>query len=311
MQIVAYGAQDVFYYKGENKTTFNFNKSYQYSGKNNFYKKNNKKQIKEIKNKENTEKINIKNKNINQMAKVMNKTKQPQPIYKNNNNKNTTNINITNSFSNNFFRCLSIKLMIKKKIIELLIGNCEILEHNLIPIAFVKIYNIFLFVIIKQYYTDLTINIKNISLNTIDSSYLLKIKNIIIENNNIQKFTKILDTQIKIYFENKFGFKIKKVNLEKNLIGINNQNTKPNENCPITLEQLDNIYFYCDKCNTKYSPDGLSYWYLTNHKCSTPWCSNYITEFNFYLHNEKINLNQNNNSSIEQINYYYELIRLL
>lgn len=305
MQIVAYGAQDVFL-SNKNKTTFNSNKSYQYAGKNNFYKKHNKKKTKltnEIKNKENQEKINLKKENIIKMKNVMNKIKQP--IYENKFNLNN-NYNTDLGNFKNFTRCLSIKLMIKNNIVKLLEKNCTDFDNNLIPLAFVKIYYIFLYVTLKQFDTNSNINIKHISLNTIDSLYLLKIKNSINENNNIQKFIKIIETQLKIFFESQFGFKVK-IELEKTKNIDNTQITKPNENCPITLEPFNNgIYFYCNVCNTKYSTDGLIYWCQTNHKCTTPWCSNHISKFNFY--NENINFNPNETKLIEQINYCYNLI---
>ncbi len=319
MQIVAYGAQDLYLNSYVNKTTFNSNKSFQYSGKNNFYKKHNKKKDKEIKNKENYEKINIKNKNIEKFTKVANKIKQP--IYKN--TSNTYNKLNTNNSTNNFIRCLSMRLIIKKNIVELLKKNCNDLDDdNLLPLVFIKIYRIFLFIVIKALYNNSTINIKDISLNNIDSLYLLKFKNIIIENNNANQFIKIIETQLKLFFEKQFSFKVKifqknqldenihstKLNEANNLNQINKQNkqNKPNDNCPITLESLGNIYFYCNKCNTKYSPDGLMYWYQTNHKCTTPWCSNDITKFIFY--NGKSNSNVNELEFIEKINYYYNLV---
>jgi mevalonate kinase len=106
MQIIAYGVMDIYLtntYKNKS------NKSYKYSGKNNFYKQHNNKINKETINKENQEKINIKNNNIEKFNKVIKKIKQPM-------NTNTNmNMNINNGLTNIFFRCLSIKLFIKKK----------------------------------------------------------------------------------------------------------------------------------------------------------------------------------------------------
>ena len=51
--------------------------------------------------------------------------------------------------------------------------------------------------------------------------------------------------------------------------------------CIVTLEQLDNKYFYCTKCKAKYSYDGLEYWSVSNSKCSSPWCSNSLDNLCF------------------------------
>jgi hypothetical protein len=288
MQLVACGAYNI-YFNHENKTTLNSNKIHQYFGKNNFYKKHNKKIIKEIKNKENLKK-NIKN--TDKLIKTTNKIKQS--IY-------TNNIYHNNNSINNFIRCLSIKISIKKNIIEFIKKNCDNLNDNLLSSIYIKYYYIFLFIIIKQFYNNPNINVKDISINNIDSIYLLKFKNIIIENNSVNKFLKIISIQLKIFFEKQFYFKVKI--FKKNNI----QLKKSNEYCPITLESLDNIYFYCCKCDTKYSLDGLMYWCQTNHKCTTYWCSNNINKFDFY--NENNNLNEF--TIVNQINLFYDLIMSL
>jgi len=44
------------------------------------------------------------------------------------------------------------------------------------------------------------------------------------------------------------------------------------------------------------------YWYQTNHKCTTQWCSNNVNKFNFC---NKINLEVKKFSIVSEIDYYY------
>lgn len=195
------------------------------------------------------------------------------------------------------------KIIYKKKIIELMKKNTVDLDYDLLPEIFIKFYRIYLFIIVRLFYNNSNVNIYEILTNNVDSLYLLKFKNIIVENHCINKLLEIIKKQIILFLQKEFGIKIKKIINENNNI----KSIKSNEKCPITLEDLSNIYLYCGVCNTNYSLDGLMYWCQTNLKCTTPWCSNNVNKFNFC---NEINLEVTKFSILSEIDYYYNMVIL-
>lgn len=279
-----------------NETPLNFNKqkqkqkskSYKYTGKNNFYKQHNNKKINEIKNNENK---NNENNNVIKFTKALNKTQTN--IYV---NKGSLNI----CSSNNFIRCLGMKLFIKKNIINLIKKNHNDLDCKSVSLIFIKLYRVYLFIIIKLFYDNLNMNVDCISPNNIESMYLLKFKNIILENDSLIKLIDIIERQLILFIKKQFGIKTKHIN--NNCTDI--YPIKSNDKCPITLEDLGKVYFHCTECNIKYSSDGLMFLHQTNDKCSTPWCSNNINQFDFCCKKKYLN----KVSILNEINYYYNLV---
>ena len=167
---------------------------------------------------------------------------------------------------------------------------------------YIKIYLVLIIIIIKNYDpNNFDKNIQSIYINNIETSYFLNLKNYIgINNKNMDKLLIVLKKYSESYFKKILNIKYKKkikllvehnkiyYNILNNQVFNNQSKIKTNNTCIITLEELEDKYFYCYKCNTKYSSDGYLYWSESNHNCSTPWCTNSLDNFYFlYRKNKK------------------------
>lgn len=301
LQIIAYGSINAYNYKnysGHNK--IGYGKTNPYAGKNNFYKKLKKTKSEKKENIIKKSEINEKNKNFN----IANKIK-----FNGNNKSNTVKSSynfIEQKHSNNLIRILSIKLYIRNFILSYLIdftinNNLETNLH-LFSETYIKIHKILLFFIISKYDLNFSKNyFEKININDVDISYMLKLKNLIMDYKNIIKIIKILldygETLLKKTLKIKSKVIIKLVNSDEN------------NNCIITLEPLDNFYFCCTECNTYYNLDGFEYWSKFNNKCSTKWCTNSIDNLQFYVKRSFINIYNNKyNSDINLLLTYYIVI---
>lgn len=332
MHLVAYGRMDCYIgnYARYNKITYG--KTNPYMGKNNFYKKL--KKSEELKKEKITKKSETNEKN--KVCNITNKSKHTK------NKKTDTTIFFSTNFvdikksnsANNLIRIFSIKLYIRNFILEYLFGlkkNIQI-DDEMFSEIYIKIYLVLILIVIKTYNDNNTDkNIQSININNIDSSYFLNLKNYISSSNkNMDKLIMIIKKNSESYLKKIFNIKnnVKLlydhdnisnqiINNEKNKL--NNQinskfKIKNNNLCIITLEDLENKYFYCSECNTKYSPDGFLYWSESNNNCCTPWCTNLLSKFYFCIDKMTISnykckeILNDNKSSLSILLGYYEII---
>lgn len=132
--------------------------------------------------------------------------------------------------------------------------------------TYVKIYSILLNAIILEYKYDEEY-IKDI--NHINTFYLMKFKNLIIETHTISKLVDIL---IK-----KMNDKISAKNGNKKILFSDGEKKTI---CPITMDKIVSKFFYkCGECKTTYTIDGLEF--LQEHQihCGVSWCNNSIDNF--------------------------------
>lgn len=290
-----------------------------YFGKNNFYKIKNKKKSISAKNNCMNSKNNCVNSNIVDIAKT---TKTTKTTFE-----KKSFLNCDQKKSKNLFRLFSIKLYIKNFILDFIKNICcnydVIHNEQLMSELFIKIYKFFLFVTMIKYNLQIQTSFINTIANDVDIIYFIYLKNDIVDNNNdMTKFCKNIFKHMDFFIKKKTNvnviIKIYEDEIFSNLKIKNNNNqccdellylTIPTDKCAITLDLLENNFYYCTQCKAKYNFDGFEYWKIFSDGCCTKWCTNQLD--NLYFCIKYKNIFGKKNTNLNFIITYYKLVYLI